>query len=207
MLADSLPDTYGRALFDKWLSMTGRKTGNPVESLCYLGRRCMGALEFEPGLAPESDEEARFEIDSLVQVAGEALALGKDNGIRKAESIIDEVASAIRQFRQFAEECEVSQRWIGAVETTLNNHLAEWGLFKRRKNVSFRIGDTVFENVRVEKTYKGNYHLLCKAQGKEHKFVITNKKEEYTLIDKVGIDYLTDEQLYSLVDTFFVSNR
>lgn len=50
MLADSLPDTYGRALFDKWLSMTGRKTGNPVESLCYLGRRCMGALEFEPGL-------------------------------------------------------------------------------------------------------------------------------------------------------------
>ena len=50
MLADSLPDTYGRALFDKWLSMTGRKTDNLVKSLCYLGRRCMGALEFEPGL-------------------------------------------------------------------------------------------------------------------------------------------------------------
>ena len=65
------------------------------------------------------------------QTLEDALALGKDNGIRKAESIIDEVASAIRQFRRFAEECEVGQPWIGAVETTLDNHLAEWGLFEQ----------------------------------------------------------------------------
>ena len=138
------------------------------------------------------------------QTLEDALALGKDNGIRKAETIINEVASAIDQFRHFAEECEVSQRWIGAVETTLNNHLAEWGLLEQRKNVSFRIGDTIFENVRVEKAYKGNYHLLCEVEGKERKFVITNKKEEYALIDKVGIDNLTDKQLCSLVETFFV---
>ena len=134
----------------------------------------------------------------------DALALGKDNGIRKAETIIDEVASAIRQFRHFSEECEVAQRWIGAIETTLNNHLAEWGLFKRRTNVSLRIAETLFENVRVEKTYKGNYHLLCEVEGKERKFVITNKKKEYSLIDKVGTDNLTEEQLYLLVKTFFV---
>ena len=138
------------------------------------------------------------------QTLEDALALGKDNGIRKAETIINEVASAIGQFRHFAEECEVSQRWIGAVETTLNNHLAEWGLLEQRKNVSFRIGDIFFENVRVEKAYKGNYHLLCEVEGKGRKFVITNKKEEYALIDKVGIDNLTDKQLCSLVETFFV---
>mgnify|MGYP002625377393 FL=1 len=138
------------------------------------------------------------------QTIEDALALGKDNGIRKAETIIDEVASAIRQFRHFAEECEVGRHWIGAVETTLDNHLAEWGLFEQRENVSFRIGDTIFENVRVEKAYKGNYHLLCEVEGKGRKFVITSKQEEYTLIDKAGIDNLTDEQLYSLVETFFV---
>ena len=138
------------------------------------------------------------------QTLEDALALGKDNGIRKAESIIDEVASAIRQFRHFAEGCEVSQRWIGAVEATLNNHLAEWGLSEQKENVSLRIGDTVFENVRVEKTYKGNYHLLCEVEGKERKLVITSKKAEYALIDKVGIDNLTDKQLHSLVKTFFV---
>lgn len=46
MLADSLPDTYGRALFNRWLSLTGRTSGNVVETLCFLGKRCMGALEF-----------------------------------------------------------------------------------------------------------------------------------------------------------------
>lgn len=38
MLADSLPDTYGRALFDKWLSLTGHTSSNPIESLCFLGK-------------------------------------------------------------------------------------------------------------------------------------------------------------------------
>lgn len=36
MLADSLPDTYGRALFDKWLVLTGRTSGNVIESLCFM---------------------------------------------------------------------------------------------------------------------------------------------------------------------------
>lgn len=73
----------------------------------------------------------------------------------------------------------------------------------RRRNVSFRIGETLFEDVRVERTYRGNYHLLCKVDGKGRKFVITNKKNEYAWIDKTGIDNLTNEQLYSLVETFF----
>ena len=68
MLADSLPDTYGRALFDQWLTLTGRTTSNPVESLCFLGQRCMGALEFEPATGPSSDANMKFEIDTLIDV-------------------------------------------------------------------------------------------------------------------------------------------
>lgn len=74
MLADALPDTYGRALFDRWLALTGRTSGNPVESLCFLGKRCMGALEFEPAIGNDSDRDLKVEIDSLVKVAGEALS-------------------------------------------------------------------------------------------------------------------------------------
>lgn len=73
MLADSLPDTYGQALFDRWLALTGRTSGNPVETLCFLGKRCMGALEFEPAI-DAVDTDIRIEIDSLVDVAKEALA-------------------------------------------------------------------------------------------------------------------------------------
>lgn len=78
MLADSLPDTYGKALFERWLALTGRSSGNPIESLCYYGKRCMGALEFEPATGPESDADANFEVESLVGVAREALQ-GKES--------------------------------------------------------------------------------------------------------------------------------
>ena len=81
MLADSLPDTYGRALFDQWLTLTGRTASNPVESLCFLGQRCMGALEFEPATGPSSDVNMKFEIDSLIDVAREALSNKKDFGV------------------------------------------------------------------------------------------------------------------------------
>lgn len=74
MLADSLPDTYGRALFERWLALTGRTSGNPIESLCFLGKRCMGALEFEPAIDGSMNPGTRFEIDSLVEVAREALS-------------------------------------------------------------------------------------------------------------------------------------
>ena len=81
MLADSLPDTYGRALFDQWLALTGRTSGNPVETLCFLGQRCMGALEFEPATGPASDGNMKFEIDSLVDVAREALSKKEGFGV------------------------------------------------------------------------------------------------------------------------------
>lgn len=73
MLADSLPDTYGRALFDRWLTLTGHMSSNPIETLCFLGKRCMGALEFEPAIDVNYDPNQRFEIDSLVDVARDAL--------------------------------------------------------------------------------------------------------------------------------------
>lgn len=78
MLADSLPDTYGRALFDKWLALTGRTSGNVIESLCFMGKRCMGALEFEPAIEGGSDRQQQIELDNLVTVAREAL-LEKDS--------------------------------------------------------------------------------------------------------------------------------
>lgn len=73
MLADALPDTYGRALFERWLSLTGRTSSNPIETLCFLGKRCMGALEFEPAMEISHDANLRFEIEALVDVAKEAL--------------------------------------------------------------------------------------------------------------------------------------
>ena len=75
LLADSLPDKFGNLLIDRWLAEQGRtpKSFNPVERLCYLGSRGMGALEFEPTM---TDERPSTEIDvaELVDLANRALA-------------------------------------------------------------------------------------------------------------------------------------
>ena len=73
LLADALPDAYGKALLDRWLASVGRTFANPVERLCYQGKRSMGALEFEPAQDSFLEQGNSIEIDSLVQVAREAL--------------------------------------------------------------------------------------------------------------------------------------
>lgn len=96
MLADSLPDTYGRALFDRWLALTGRTSGNPVESLCFLGKRCMGALEFEPATGPSGDADLKTEIDSLVEVARAALADKESFGVNLKDDKRKAIAEILR---------------------------------------------------------------------------------------------------------------
>ena len=96
MLADALPDTYGRALFDRWLALTGRTSSNPVETLCFLGKRCMGALEFEPAIEVGFDSSARFEIDTLVDVTKEALSEKSSFGTNLNEDKKAAIAEILR---------------------------------------------------------------------------------------------------------------
>lgn len=69
LLADALPDAYGRALLDRWLASMGRQEANMVERLCYQGKRCMGALEFEPSQDGVLENSSTVEIASLVEIA------------------------------------------------------------------------------------------------------------------------------------------
>lgn len=47
---------------------------NPVELLCFIGKRGMGALEFEPVEPKITSGASKIEIDSLVHIAGEILS-------------------------------------------------------------------------------------------------------------------------------------
>lgn len=80
LLADVLPDKYGNTLVNAWLAQHGRATDslNPVEMLCFIGKRGMGALEFEPVDPKANGRSTKVEIDSLVEIAQEILS-GKQN--------------------------------------------------------------------------------------------------------------------------------
>ena len=75
LLADVLPDNYGNQLINSWLAQQGRPQDsmNPVEMLCFIGSRGMGALEFEPATVKESTKTFSIEMDSLVEIAQKML--------------------------------------------------------------------------------------------------------------------------------------
>jgi serine/threonine-protein kinase HipA len=80
LLADVLPDKYGNALINAWLAQNGRAENslNPVEMLCFIGERGMGAMEFEPVVPKASGRATKIEIESLVQIAQEILSGRQD---------------------------------------------------------------------------------------------------------------------------------
>ena len=75
LLADSLPDKYGNQLIDAWLAEQGRAPGsmNPVEKLCFIGTRGMGALEFQPAQFKKATNTFNIEVDSLVELSKKIL--------------------------------------------------------------------------------------------------------------------------------------
>ncbi len=80
LLADVMPDKYGNRLINAWLAQQGRPENslNPVETLCFIGTRAMGALEFEPVVPKTPATSTKIEIDSLVEIAQEIMS-GRTN--------------------------------------------------------------------------------------------------------------------------------
>lgn len=133
----------------------------------------------------------------------DALKLAKENGVRKAETIIQQVAEAISQFKTYASKYEVKDKWTNAVETTLNEHLAAWEYTKDKpKNLTLEQGGKIYQDIRLEQSYKGNFHLIAVTGGKERKFVIAKNKPEYNKIQTVGINHLKEEDLFALVKKY-----
>jgi len=75
MTPTSLIDKYGNQLINAWLAQNGRPANsmNPVETLCFIGTRGMGALEFEPSPFLTTPKIFDVEINGLIDVAQQML--------------------------------------------------------------------------------------------------------------------------------------
>jgi serine/threonine-protein kinase HipA len=97
LLADSLPDRFGNALIDAWLTIQGRSptSFNAVERLCYTGARGMGALEFEPVIGTASRRSSLIQVDQLVELASGILTRRTN-----LETALDKDDKALRDILQ-----------------------------------------------------------------------------------------------------------
>lgn len=76
LLADVLPDKYGNTLINQWLVKNNRPANsiNPVETLCFIGQRAMGALEFEPAIPKDKGQSIRLEMNELIDITSKILS-------------------------------------------------------------------------------------------------------------------------------------
>ncbi|HCT99558.1 MAG TPA: toxin HipA [Methylococcaceae bacterium] len=76
LLADSLPDSFGHRLLDVWLAQKGLTPQhvNPVERLCYMGTRSMGALSFHPIKNHTFEQSNVLALNELVEITQKIMA-------------------------------------------------------------------------------------------------------------------------------------
>jgi serine/threonine-protein kinase HipA len=69
-IADSLPDSWGNTLFDKWVkdNKIPRNQVTPLYKLMFIGTRGMGALEYEP-YAEDLTHTHKIDIKSLYDIS------------------------------------------------------------------------------------------------------------------------------------------
>jgi serine/threonine-protein kinase HipA len=89
MLADSLPDDFGNALIDAYLSTQGvtREAVTPLDRLAYMANRGVGALEFRPARGPRHRKASAVELSDLV-TGSRQLLHGNFSGDREIEAAI-----------------------------------------------------------------------------------------------------------------------
>ena len=75
VIADSLPDAFGRSVLDAQLAREGvdPKQITPLDRLGYVASRGMGALEFRPVRGPRTTKPSAVHISDLVQAARAAV--------------------------------------------------------------------------------------------------------------------------------------
>lgn len=84
-IADSLPDSWGNTLFDKWIkeNKIPRNKVTPLYKLMFIGTRGMGALEYEP-YAEDLTHTCAVNIKSLYDMSLKILE-DRDNMVLNAD--------------------------------------------------------------------------------------------------------------------------
>lgn len=136
----------------------------------------------------------------------DALAVAKDNGIRRPEAIIREVSDAISAFCDFASQSGVRNEWAGRVEKRLHDQLRSWGFVQGAaiSSHTFAIEDHIVSDMRLEEAYRGNYHLQAKVDGKTYRYIIRKGTEEYNSMSSIGLANIDQDGMRNLVRAYIL---
>jgi len=76
LVADSLPDRFGNAVIESWLTKQGKSLSDftAIDRICYTGKRGMGALEYVPAITDIEDVDESINVREMVRFASDILS-------------------------------------------------------------------------------------------------------------------------------------
>lgn len=88
--ADSLPDKWGSTLFKRWIEQNNIKSKDitPLDHLAFIGKRAMGALEYEPATQIGSKEPSDINVLELYVFSQKILNQKESTILTESESIL-----------------------------------------------------------------------------------------------------------------------
>lgn len=131
----------------------------------------------------------------------DVLSLAVDNDISRSKAcdVIDEVAGVLSGFRAKAMAYGVREACTGCVEDAISANLKAWGLAAERVSGTYEVSGHTVANLRVETSYKGNYHIMFTCDGREHRVVVGKNAPAYTRMAELGPANIPDTLLLEII--------
>ena len=136
------------------------------------------------------------------------LEFARQNDIKNAKAIINQVAEAIGTFENYAEITRITQPWRGIIQKTLDNTLADFG-FKNKIEPEKTFIDNSgrkINNFAISINSKGHFVISAKIDGKVRRRFIRPNHPLYIELTQYDIFNLSDNYIINLIDQLF-SNK
>lgn len=134
------------------------------------------------------------------------LDFAKQNDIRNANAIINQVAEAIGKFNEYAERCGITQPWRSIIQKTLSDNLASFGYLDRSKEPETTLYDKhgrTITNFSVAVNTKGHYEVTAIVDGQPCRRFVRPNMGLYSGLTERDIYNLPAEEKVRLTETLF----
>lgn len=152
------------------------------------------------------------EVDRCLSVGGryrditrdDLLQLGRDNGIRNPEEIIDNIAGVLQTFPRLADKYSIDPRWGSIIKTTLQENLRVFGYVGERETVVATDGfGRIISDFKIGINRKGHYEVCVMIDGSRRRRFVRPHMPLYALLSAVSVEELSAEQQLYISEQLF----
>lgn len=149
--------------------------------------------------------ERRLSINGKIAEITKAdlLEFARENDIKNAAKIIDEVADAIKSFEKHADNNGIGQRWKSVIQKTLDETLKEFGYVDSISTGEDRFQDSrgrEVSDLSITVNSKGYYEISAVIDGRRQRRFVRPKMPLYDEISRMNILHLSVVEKVRLID-------